>query len=149
MKRIKLPPLAIFIILTVQVQALSPVVSDDEKLLFVGMTLTQLIEHMGAPQSVAVARGDETWQDDVVFRYANGDFFIHRDRVWQARFLSVCGVSVNDRKAAVLQIMGNTAKDNGDHALLSIYGKDWPITLRVNFNESGQVSEIFIYRTDF
>ena len=137
------------IMLPLQAQSENPIVNDDEKLYYIGMTLVQLIERMGAPQASAVARGNEAWQDDVVFQYAEGDFFIHRDRVWQARFSSACGISVGDRKAAVMQTLGNTATDNGDHALLSIHGKNWLITLRVNFNEAEQAGSIFIYRSDF
>lgn len=149
MKRNLLLPLLLLLVLPLKAQAISPAISDDEKLLFVGMTLAQLIERLGPPRTVAAVRGVEVWQDDVIFQYAEGDFFIHGDRVWQVRLLSACGISAKERKAAVMQKLGNTAEDKNDHALLSIPGKNWPLTLRVNFNSSGQVSAIFIYRPDF
>ena len=146
-------PVLIFLILppfvSAQVSALSPAVTGDEKLAYIGMTLEQLIERFGVPRTVVAARGNETWQDDVVFQYADADFFIHRDRVWQAKFSTACGISTRDRKAAVMLLLGNTAEDKGDHALLSIPDKDWPTMIRVNFNNSGQVISIFIYRSDF
>jgi len=132
-----------------QVPTLNPVITNDEKLTYIGMTLAELIERFGAPRTVAAVRGNETWQDDVVFQYADADFFIHRDRVWQVRFSAACGISTRDRKAAVMLLLGSTAEDKGDHALLSIPGRDWPAALRVNFNNSGQVVSIFIYRPDF
>jgi hypothetical protein len=142
-------PLLLFLVLTLQAQAISPSVTNDEKLSFVGMTLTQLIERFGAPRAVAASRGNESWQDDVVFQYADADFFIHKDRVWQARFSAACGISTRDRKAAVMLLLGNTAEDRGDHVLLSVPGRDWPTTIRVNFNNSGQVTAIYIYRPDY
>ena len=133
----------------VQAQAISSVVSGDEKLSYIGMTLAELIERFGTPRNVAVARGIEIWQDDVVFQYADADFYIHRDRVWQAKVSSACGISTRDRKTAVMLALGNTAEDKGDHVLLSIPDRNWPTTLRVNLNNSGQVIAIFIYRSDF
>ena len=52
---------------------------------YVGMTLAEVIEIFGAPETVAVARGLEIWQDDVVFQYSDMDLFIYRDRVWQIK----------------------------------------------------------------
>lgn len=147
-------PLLFLLVLPIQAQAISPAIIDDEKLSFIGMTLTELIEQFGVPKTVAVARGNEDWQDDVVFQYDEGDFFIHKDRVWQVKLTAACGISARDRKAAVMLILGDTAEDNGDHVLLSIPGKNWPVTLRVNFTNSERantaaVSSIFIYRPDF
>ena len=129
--------------------AVPAAIANDEKLSFVGMTLSELIERFGTPKAALAARGNEQWQDDVIFQYNEGDFYIHRDRVWQVMLSSACGVSNRDRKAAVLLALGNTAQDRGDYILLPISGKDWPLMLRVNMNNSGQVSAIYIYRSDF
>jgi hypothetical protein len=121
----------------------------DEKLSFVGMTLVELIERFGVPKTVIAERGYELWQDDVIFRYDDGDFYIYNDRVWQVKFASAFDISNKDRKAAVLRVLGNNAEDRGDHALLQISGMNWPLMLRVNFNNSEQVSAIYLYRPDF
>jgi hypothetical protein len=142
-------PVLFSLVLPLQAQSISPAIAGDEKLSYIGMTLAQLIERFGAPRTVAVARGGEAWQDDVVFQYADADFFIHNDRIWQAKFSAAFGISTRDRKAAVMLLLGSTAEDKGDHALLSIPGRDWPTTLRVNLNNSGQVTAIYIYRSDF
>ena len=122
---------------------------NDEKLSYVGMTLADLFDSFGVPKTVLAARGNEYWQDDVVFQYNEGDFFIHRDRVWQVMLPSAYGISNRDRKAVVLLTLGNTAQDRGDHVLFPISGKDWPLMLRVNISNSGQVSAIYIYRPDY
>jgi len=128
---------------------LCPQVNSDEQLSFVGMTLEDLIGRFGVPNSVIAVRGNENWQDDVVFQYAEGDFYIYINRVWQVRLASAFGISNRDRKTAVLRTLGNRAEDRGDHVLFQISGSEWPLMLRVNFNNSGLASAIYIYRPDF
>jgi hypothetical protein len=119
----------------------------QEKL--VGMKLADLIERFGAPRVVLAARGNETWQDDVVFQYAEGDFYICKDRVWQVKVASIRGISLGDPKQAAALVMGNAAEDRGDHLLMPVIGAGLPLMLRVNINSAGAVSSIFIYRPDF
>ena len=129
-----------------------PLFAQDDSYSLVGMKLADLIERFGAPTAVLAARGNELWQDDVVFRYAEGDFYIHRDRVWQVKLASVRGISLGDPRAAAALVMGSTAEDRGDHLLLPVTDADlspWPLMLRVNFNSAGVVASIFIYRPDF
>jgi len=124
----------------------------DEQLSFVGMMLADLIGQFGSPRSVIAERGIEIWQDDVVFQYNGADFYIYRDRVWQVKIASTHGISNGDRKAAVLLVFGDLAEDMGDHLLIPISGRDWPLMMRVNFNnadDTGIVTAIFIYRPDF
>jgi len=126
--------------------------SNDEQLSFVGMMMQDLLERFGSPRSVIAERGNEVWQDDVVFQYNGADFYIYRDRIWQVKLASTHGISNGDRKSAALLVMGNNAQDKGDHALLSITGRNWPLMMRVNFNNtsnSGVVTAIYIYRMDF
>jgi lipopolysaccharide export system protein LptC len=144
----KRPLFLLLIILTFPLWAQQTAV-NDEKLSYVGMTLAQLFENFGVPKTVLAARGNEYWQDDVVFQYNEGDFFLHRDRVWQVMLTSACGIANRDRKAVVLLTLGNAAQDMGDHILLPVSGKDWPLMLRVNISSSGQVSAIYIYRPDY
>jgi len=154
MKKMLLLPLLFLLTISIGAQN-RPIytgLSNDEQLSFVGMMMADLLEQYGPPRSVVTQRGEETWQDDVVFQYNGADFYIFRDRVWQVKFASVLGVSNGDRKTNVVRALGNTAADNGDHVLLPINDKDWPLMLRVNFNNSGnsgQVTAIFLYRPDF
>jgi len=146
MKRALFLPLLLFFTFPLWAQSQAPA---DEQLALVGIRLTELIERFGTPSAVLTARGNEAWQDDVVFQYAQGDFYINRDRVWQVKLASACGVSNGDRKAVALLVLGEGTQDKGDHLLLPINGKDWPLMLRVNLNSTGQVSAIYIYRPDF
>jgi len=116
---------------------------------FVGMGLAELIGRFGPPRAVYAARGEESWQDDVVFEYAQGDFYIYRDRVWQVGLASAYGIALGDPKPAALLALGDTAEDRGNYMLLPLPGGGWPLMLRVNFTSAGLASAIFIYRPDF
>jgi len=138
--------------LPAQERHLNTGLSLDEQYAFIGMMLEELVDRFGPPRAVASARGTETWQDDVVFQYTGVDFYVYINRVWQVQFAATHGISHGSRKTAVMQILGNTAEDKGDHALMQITGRNWPLTLRVNFSSSdstGQVTAIFIYRPDY
>jgi len=126
--------------------------SNDEQLSFVGMMMADLIERFGSPRSVIAERGNEVWQDDVVFQYNGADFYIYRDRIWQVKLASTHGVSNGDRKNNVIRVLGNSAEDMGNYLLMPLTGSEWPLMMRVNFNNSGnsgQVTAIYIYRLDF
>ena len=136
---------------------------------FIGIRLPELINLLGAPKAVHVARGMENWQDDVIFEYTEGNFFIFKDRVWKVEVNNAYGLKHGDPKAAALLIFGNTAEDRTDHMLSPLplrtaqqgiltpgtelpssgASHSWPMTLRVNFNAGGRVSAIYIYRSDF
>jgi len=147
MKRVLLLQLALFVAFPLLSQ--EQAVKTDERLSLVGMRLAELIERYGPPKTVYAARGNELWQDDVVFRYDKEDFFIFGDRVWQVRVASAYGVSVNDPKQAALLVLGDKAQNMGDYLLMQLSGGDWQLTLRVNFNNAGLVSAIYIYRPDY
>jgi hypothetical protein len=120
----------------------------DEQLSFVGMRLDDLFQRFGPPQTVYAARGGETWQDDVVFVYKEGDFYVYRDRVWQIGIKSVYGIKVGDAKAVAMLVLGENVQDQGDYALYSFSGGAWPLLLRVNFT-AGKISAIYVYRPDY
>ena len=126
-----------------------PQSSAMEHLSYIGMTLTEVIENLGVPRTVAIARGEEIWQDDVVFQYSTVELYIYRDRVWQIKPVSSHGISSRDSKMVVLLTLGDTAQDFDDYVLMPITGGNWPLMLRVNFNDAGQVTAIYIYRPDF
>jgi hypothetical protein len=148
-KRCFFIPLLIFASFPLWAQQSGAANASDEQLSFVGMTVAGMLERLGPPRAVNTARGAEAWQDDVVFHYSVGDFYVYGDRVWQVKLASVYGISNGDRKAAVLLALGNTAEDRGNYILSPITGKDWPLTIRLNLNDSGRVSAIYIYRPDY
>jgi len=128
-------------------QAASPA-QHEEPISFVGMKVDELIRRFGPPQTVYAARGAENWQDDVVFVYNEGDFYIYRDRVWQIGIKSVYGIKVGDVKAVAMLVLGEGAEDRGDYVLYPLSGSAWPLSLCVNFN-ADRISAIFVYRPDF
>ena len=130
---------------------LQPLVAEErmeKPFSYIGMKLADVFNSFGAPAAVYASRGDEHWQDDVVFIYDEGDFFIYHDRVWQVSVKSVFGVNIGDVKAVALLVLGDTAKEEGGYILYNIKGGGWPVTIRINIT-AGKVSAIFVYRPDF
>jgi len=121
---------------------------NDEIISIIGLKLEDVFLRYGAPNMVHAARGNEYWQDDVVFVYSDWDFYFFRDRVWQIGLKSGYGMKIGDPKAAALLVLADKANDEGDYLLYPITGGAWPLSLRVNFI-AGKISGIFIYRVDF
>ena len=128
--------------------AIWPQTAETEPFSFVGITISELIERFGPPKSVYAARGDEVWQDDVVFVYDAGDFYIFGSRVWQVGIKSAFGIKTGDVKAVALLVLGDEARDEGDYILYSLHGFGWPLMLRASFND-GKISAIFVFRPDY
>jgi hypothetical protein len=126
-----------------------PLWSNEEPVSFIGMNLEELYERFGIPRAVFTVRGDEIWQDDVVFQYNEGEFFIYREMVWQVKLLHAFGISVGDPKQAALLVLGESVEDMGDYLLKRLSGRAWPLMLRINFNNSGRTSAIYLYRPDY
>jgi hypothetical protein len=116
---------------------------------YVGLRINDLFRRFGVPQTVHSVRGEEVWQDDVVFVYEHGDFYIHGDRVWQIRIRSAYGLHIGDTKAAVILVLGQRAQDRGRYIVCPVPGSSFPLSLRFNFNNTDRISEIFIYRPDY
>ena len=115
---------------------------------FVGMTLEELIGRFGMPQSVHPSRGIEEWQDDVVFVYEEGDFYIFRNRVWKAGLKAAMGINAGDSLAVVSLILGDRAQARFNSMFYSLDEGSWPMMLRCDFDADNRVLTIFIYRTD-
>ncbi|MDR2136554.1 MAG: hypothetical protein LBO76_08065 [Treponema sp.] len=125
----------------------APEVTEPEAL--IGLTLEGLYGSFGVPEAVYAVRGADEWQDDVVLVYPQADFYVYRDRVWQVGIRAVRGIRVGDSREAVILALGEEAREGEDYVLLPIYGRPWPIALRVNLGGSALVAEIFVYRSDF
>jgi len=144
----------IFLVCSALLQAqetdVQPVITQKpgEPFTYVGMTLNEIIEKFGPPRSVYTARGEEIWQDDVVFIYDEGDFYIFGDRVWQIAIKNAYGIKIGDLKGVAILILGDEVIDEGDYILYSLHGFGWPLSLRAGFTD-GRISTIFIYRPDF
>ncbi|MDR2795729.1 MAG: hypothetical protein LBB47_03345 [Spirochaetaceae bacterium] len=114
----------------------------------IGMSVSELIENFGAPNTVYTSRGIEPWQDDVVFEYSGVDFYIYRDKVWQLGLDAGYGIEKGDPRAAVLLVLGEGAQDKEKYILGRLRDTSWPLEWRFNI-ENGKVSAIYLYRTDY
>ena len=121
----------------------------DDPALYIGLTLTDLFQRFGVPRWVYPSRGIEEWQDDVVFVYDRGDFFIYKDRVWQIGLKEAAGIKVGDSRAVVSLVLGSKAENLGNSVFYTLEQGAWPMMLRCDFDSADKVSVIFIYRTDF
>jgi hypothetical protein len=115
----------------------------------IGLKLENLLSRFGAPQAVYAVRGEEEWQDDVVFVYGEGDFYVYKDRVWQIKVKAAYGVRLGDPRPAVVLSLGEAAEDFENYITLSLPSKGWPLAFRVNLDPSGFVSALYVYRVDF
>ncbi|MDR0718027.1 MAG: hypothetical protein LBF78_00205 [Treponema sp.] len=130
-----------------QAQDLAQIAAADPAF-YIGLNLEELLGRFGPPLSVYALRGLEAWQDDVVFSYAQGEFYILKDRVWQVELKSAYRIKAGDPKTAALLVMGHDAKDMGDHLIAPLEAADWPLSLRCNLDPAGKVLAIFIFRSD-
>ena len=129
---------------------LSPV---DDPASYIGLTLREVILRFGVPRAVYPVRGLEEWQDDVVFIYDEGDFYIYKDRLWQAGLKQAWGIKIGDSRAVVSLIMNSRSPSSieetaGDSVFYLLNDGAWPLMFRFEFDSSGLVRAIFIYRTD-
>jgi len=114
----------------------------------IGLTISELYSQYGAPKQVYAVRGVDAWQDDVVFVYENGEFFIVGSRVWQLKLPSAYAIKDGDTRTAVTRTLGEGRSFEG-YTLYQMPGKAWPIVLRVNWDASGRAAGIYVYRSDF
>jgi len=121
---------------------------EGDPALLIGFTLSDLINRFGVPRSVYSVRGLQEWQDDVVFVYDEADFYIIKDRVWQVGLKSAYLIRSGDSRAAVSSNFGEPLSSGEDYVIFPLRGNHWPLALRCNFDSTGRVKAIFIYRLD-
>jgi hypothetical protein len=132
------------------IQAQNPGASDPENPAnLVGLTLNEVIGRFGIPQGVYAVRGEEEWQDDVVFSYEDREFYFYRDRVWQLGLKAAFGVKVGENRNVIPLIMGANVVVEETYSLAPLSGWSWPMNVRFNNDSRGLVTAIFIYRSDF
>jgi hypothetical protein len=114
----------------------------------IGMTVAEIFSQFGAPQTVYAVRGEDVWQDDVVFVYKDFDCYVYQDRVWQIGLKSALGINIGDSRDVAALVLGDVAVVFDNCMIASLPSKDWPLAIRVNFNEQGKITALFIYRPD-
>ena len=125
----------------------------EDPALLLGMGLEEAWMAFGAPSRVYALRGDEAWQDDVVFEYPQGfSLFWFEDRLWQIGFSSgypgkIRGLSVGDGEAA-LASFGPPILEASGFRVFELPYRGFPLRLRARV-EGGRVAEAYVYRADF
>jgi len=126
----------------------------DDPSSLLGLGLSEVVGSRGLPARLAVARGPEPWQDDVVFEYSDGfSFYWSGDRVWQVRFgpaykASVFGVFIGDETDKMLSLLGQPWKTLSGALVWRLPWKGYPVELRV-LVEGTRAAGMAVLRTDF
>ena len=122
----------------------------------VGLTLPQTFELLGAPEQMFSARGEEGWQDDVVFYYPSHLYlFWYRNRVWQARvdehhdgsFLASPALAMGASREQALAALGPPMRELGDSLVYHLEDRGYPVRLRLYFRD-GQLADAYCFRGD-
>jgi hypothetical protein len=126
----------------------------DDASSLLGLTVAEAFARFGAPESVSAVRGDQAWQDDVVFAYKQGFHLVfYRDRVWQVRLTSsykgsVYGFFMGDPISKVVSLLGAPTYTLETTLVWNRPNKSFPIRLRLE-TVDGAVTDAYVYRADF
>lgn len=127
----------------------------------IGMLPTEVIVTLGSPESVYPLRGESAWQDDVIFYYPNHLYlFFYNNKVWQIRTDyrytdSVLGISAWMKRSDTQAILGKSDySDDGEDIYANPAGitrleTGYPLRMRLLFNDSDILQDIYLYRSDF
>jgi hypothetical protein len=121
----------------------------EDPAVLVGATLADVVARLGAPRSVHAVRGPESWQDDVVFVYADRDLYWFRDRVWQVGLDAAYGLARGDSRDQALALRGEPLERPAGSLVYILPGEAWPLRLRLDFDAQDRVRSLFVYRADF
>ena len=105
-----------------------------------GASLETVFEILGPPAELYPVRGEEAWQDDVVFYYAAHVYlFWFESRVWQIRYDhryegAVLGVTMGASREAVRGILGAPFWSEGDSAIYLLPDRGYPVRARLDFS---------------
>ena len=139
----------------------------------VGLTLPEALQRLGPPGEMFAARGEEGWQDDVVFYYPSHLYlFWYQNRVWQARvdsrysggFLAKgaasagtpaggaeagtqAALSMGWSREQVLSVLGPPMREIDGSLVYHLEDRGYPVRLRLYFRE-GQLADAYCFRGD-
>ena len=120
----------------------------------IGMDLDTAFRKLGPPAEVFAVRGEQAWQDDVVFYYERSFYlFWYQNRVWQVRLDQrypgeFFALKMGLAKEEVAARIGKPLKDLQDSFLYNLEDRGYPLRLRIFF-EQGLLSDLYCYRGDF
>jgi len=132
----------------------APSAIGDDAASLLGLSIADVLGRWGAPQSVFSVRGEEAWQDDVAFRYAEGfTFFLYGERLWQLRLSapyagSAYGLFLGDSLDKACSLLGEPLERSADRLVYRMPYQGYPVRLRLDLTD-GKLSDIYLYRADF
>lgn len=132
----------------------SPALLPDDPASLLGLSLPEAFVSLGVPASVSAFRGEEAWQDDVIFSYAAGySLFWFGDRLWQIRLQSgyagsAYGIFLGDQDDKVYSLLGTPFYTSEDSLVYRLPYRGFPVRLRLVLAE-GRVQDMYLYRADF
>jgi hypothetical protein len=121
---------------------------------YLGFTLSEAVQTFGPPEEVFVYRGEEEWQDNVVFYFQKHLYlFWFENRVWQVRLDEryegeIAGFSMGTRKEDITAALGEPFFEDNESCLYALPDMGVPVRMRLFFEE-GRLSDLYIFRADF
>ena len=134
-------------------------VSSPDEIL--GLTPAEAYQKMGAPFEIFPMRGENEWQDDVVFYYSNHVYlFWFKNRVWQFRADkrfegTILGLKIGLSRKEVNKMIGKPFKNNDSSEVylnpknITRYETGFPVRMKVFYDDDNMTTDIYIYRGDF
>jgi hypothetical protein len=125
-----------------------------------GFSIEQVYENYGIPAEIFPFRGEEEWQDNVVFYFPNHFYlFWFQNRVWQVRIDTryspyFMGIRMGMSKADVTRKLGEPFYIDTDSIVYNLPDQGVPVRMRLFFSISepaiiSELTDVYIYRGDF
>jgi hypothetical protein len=119
----------------------------------IGLDVEEAYTRLGPPREVFPLRGQEPWQDDVVFLYPGHlHLFWYDGHVWQARLDGgfsgeVFGLRMGATRVRVREVMGPPWREQEDALVYHLEDRGFPVRLAFYF-EGELLSDVYCYRGD-
>jgi hypothetical protein len=130
-----------------------PADAQPELSSWLGLRVQEVFERLGPPAELFALRGQEAWQDDVVFYYPGGfSLFWYEGRVWQVRLdIRYTGELFRLRMGAsrqqVRSTLGSPWREEEAALVYLLEDRGYPVRLRFYFEENLLV-DVYCYRGD-
>lgn len=122
---------------------------------YLGFTMQNIWDTFGVPAEVFPFRGEDEWQDNVVFYYPNHVYlFLFDNRVWQIRIDSryeknITGtIKMGTSKDTILRRLGEAFYEDSESCMYILPDHGVPVRMRLFFKDD-TLNDVYIYRGDF
>ena len=146
-------PLLLLLLLSLPLAA-DETLSEPDFAALLGKTPGEVMDILGPPEELYAHRGDEIWQDNVVFFYSRRLYlFWFGNRVWQIRLDREFGgtfltCSMGDSREKVIRILGDPFSEDERSLIYKLPDRGYPVSLRLFFKDVG-LDDLYLYRGDF